>query len=127
MTASVAFQNLSLGYDDLRAVRQVETDIAEGSLTAIVGPNGAGKSTLLKGVTGILSPIEGKIELNGFARDNIAYLPQQSDIDRSFPINVLDLVAMGLWREVGSFGWLGREQRHRVTAAIAAVGLTGLH
>ena len=127
MTASVAFQNLSLGYDDLRAVRQVETDIAEGSLTAIVGPNGAGKSTLLKGVTGILSPIEGKIELNGFARDNIAYLPQQSDIDRSFPINVLDLVAMGLWREVGSFGWLGREQRHRVTDAIAAVGLTGLH
>lgn len=123
---AVSFQNLSLGYDRLPAVQQIETQITQGSLTAIVGPNGAGKSTLLKGVTGTLSPIEGRIELTGFARDDIAYLPQQSDIDRSFPITVMDIVAMGLWREIGSFGWLGRARRTKVEAAIAAVGMTGL-
>ncbi len=124
--AALAFRNLTLGYNALPAVKELDTQITEGSLTAIVGPNGAGKSTLLKGVTGLLSPIEGQIDLNGFAREDIAYLPQQSDIDRSFPITVTDMVAMGLWREIGFFGRLTRAQRIRVEDAIAAVGLTGL-
>ncbi|MEM7026587.1 MAG: zinc ABC transporter ATP-binding protein AztA [Pseudomonadota bacterium] len=125
MTSALAFQDLTLGYDRLPAVRDLQAEIAEGSLTAIVGPNGAGKSTLLKGVMGTLAPLQGQVSFGSLTRDDIAYLPQQSDIDRSFPLSVVDLVAMGLWREIGSFGWLGREQHARVTAAIAAVGLTG--
>ncbi len=125
MTPALAFQNLTLGYDRHPAVHHLQTEISEGSLTAIVGPNGAGKSTLLKGVTGALAPLEGRVALYGLSRDDIAYLPQQSDVDRSFPLSVVDLVAMGLWREVGPFGRFGRERRARVDAAIAAVGLTG--
>lgn len=125
MTASVAFQNLTLGYDRHPAVHHLDTEISEGSLTAIVGPNGAGKSTLLKGMMGSLSPLEGTIDFSGFEREQIAYLPQQSEIDRSFPISVLDLVSMGLWREIGAFGRLGRARRAQVSDAIAAVGLTG--
>ncbi len=125
MNTALAFQNLTLGYDRHPAVHHLHAEIGEGSLTAIVGPNGAGKSTLLKGVTGALAPLEGRVAFGGLSRDDIAYLPQQSDIDRSFPLSVVDLVAMGLWREIGPFGWLGRERRARVDAAIAAVGLTG--
>ena len=125
MTAALAFQNLTLGYNRDPAVRQLETEIAEGSLTAIVGPNGAGKSTLLKAVVGALKPLEGKMSLGALTRDDIAYLPQQSDIDRSFPLSVIDLVSMGLWREIGAFGRLSRAQTGRVEAAIAGVGLTG--
>ena len=126
MTSALAFRDLTLGYDRLPAVQQLQADIIEGSLTAVVGPNGAGKSTLLKGVTGALAPLQGKVEFGSLKREDIAYLPQQSDIDRSFPLCVVDLVAMGLWREIGPFGWLGKKQRVRVDAAIAAVGLTGL-
>lgn len=122
---AVTFQNLTLGYDRHPAVHHLETEISAGSLTAIVGPNGAGKSTLLKGVMGTLAPLEGRIAFGGLDRDDIAYLPQQSDIDRSFPISVIDLVAMGLWREIGAFARLRRAQRTRVKTAIAAVGLTG--
>jgi zinc/manganese transport system ATP-binding protein len=125
MTVALTFRNLTLGYDRHPVVHHLEAEIAEGSLTAIVGPNGAGKSTLLKGVIGTLSPLEGRIALGGIRRDEIAYLPQQSDIDRSFPISVRDLVAMGLWREIGPFGRLRPHHRDRVAAAIASVGLTG--
>ena len=125
MKPALLFNNLTLGYDQHPAVQNLETEIAEGSLTAIVGPNGAGKSTLLKGVTGSLTPLGGRVTFGGMNREEIAYLPQQSEIDRSFPLSVVDLVAMGLWREIGPFGWLGRERRSRVEAAIAAVGLTG--
>lgn len=125
MNTLLSFQNLTLGYDRLPAVEQLSTDIAKGSLTAIVGPNGAGKSTLLKGVMGALTPLEGQVSINGFSESDIAYLPQQSQIDWHFPISVVDLVAMGLWREMGAFGRLGRTKSARVKEAIAVVGLTG--
>lgn len=125
MTSNVVFQNLTLGYDRHPAVHQIDTSIAKGDLTAIVGPNGAGYSTLLKGTMGTLKPLEGAIHISGFGHDDIAYLPQQSEIDRSFPISVIDLVAMGLWREIGAFGRLGRANRARVEAAVSTVRLTG--
>ena len=125
MTPALVFNDLTLGYDQLPTVRDLRTEIAEGSLTAIVGPNGAGKSTLLKGITGSLKPLAGRVALGALNREDLAYLPQQSEIDKSFPLTVVDLVAMGLWREIGPFGWLGRERRSRIDSAIAAVGLTG--
>ncbi len=125
MTAALTLRNLTLGYDRHPVIHHLEAEIAEGSLTAIVGPNGAGKSTLLKGVIGTLAPLEGGVALGGISRDDIAYLPQQSDIDRSFPISVRDLVAMGLWREIGPFGRVRAHHRDRIAAAISAVGLTG--
>ncbi len=125
MTYAVAFEDLTLGYDRHPAVHHLETAIDEGSLTAIVGPNGAGKSTLLKGMTGALAPLEGRVSFGTLAREDIAYLPQQSAVDRTFPLSVMDLVAMGLWRRTGAFGRLGRADRTAVREAIAAVGLSG--
>jgi zinc/manganese transport system ATP-binding protein len=99
--------------------------IAPGALLAVVGPNGAGKSTLFKGVVGVLKPLAGRIERGGIDPRDIAYLPQAAEIDRSFPIGVYDMVAMGLWRGKGLFGGIGRRDRNLVEAALAAVGLTG--
>ncbi len=125
MTYAVAFQELTLGYGRYPAVRRVDGEVADGSLTAIVGPNGAGKSTLLKGVIGDLRPLAGRLDFGTCTRNDIAYLPQQSDIDRSFPIAVVDLVAMGLWNEIGGFSGLRAAHRVQVEDAISAVGLTG--
>ncbi len=122
---ALVFQDLTLGYDRHPAVHHLQAEIAEGSLTAIVGPNGAGKSTLLKGVTGALAPLDGKVSFGSLRREDIAYLPQQSEIDRSFPLTVVDLVAMGLWRETGPFRGLRPRHRDRIAAAIQAVGLEG--
>ena len=126
MTSVLSFQNLTLAYDKAQpAVQNLGVEIAQGSLTAIVGPNGAGKSTLLKGIMGTLQPQQGSVSFGTSKRRDIAYLPQQSDIDKGFPLSVLDLVAMGLWQEIGPFGSLSKAHYSRVEAAIAAVGLTG--
>ena len=55
----------------------------------------------------------------------LAYLPQSADLDRSFPIHVYDLVAMGLWNRAGIFGRIGAGSAREIEHAIAAVGLTG--
>lgn len=120
---AISCRDLTLGYDRHPAVHHVTAALAEGSLTAIVGPNGAGKSTLLKGIAGTLSPLDGEIAVAGGKR--VAYLPQSAELDRSFPIHVYDLVAMGLWGRAGLFGRIGKAQRAGIEEAIAAVGLTG--
>jgi len=123
--ASLTLRNLTLGYDRHPAVHHLNGTVEEGSLTAVAGPNGAGKSTLFKAVAGALKPLSGTIERNGFSARDIAYLPQAAEIDRTFPISVYDMVAMGLWRQKGAFGGIGRRDRAAIEAGIAAVGLTG--
>jgi len=125
MMVAIAFDNLTLGYDRHPAVHHLEAEITDGSLTAIVGPNGAGKSTLLKGVAGVLSPLEGRVSFGSISSQEIAYLPQKSDIDLTFPLSVFDLVSMGLWKQIGAFGGLRRKHRARVADALDAVGLSG--
>jgi zinc/manganese transport system ATP-binding protein len=125
MSDALHFHDLTLGYERHPAVHHLDGAVATGALTAIFGPNGAGKSTLFKGIVGLIPPLAGKIERNGLKTRDIAYLPQIADIDRTFPINVYDMVAMGLWRDAGLFGGIGRKERDKVHDAIAAVGLRG--
>ena len=119
------FKNLTLGYERHPAVHHLDGAVRNGALVAVVGPNGAGKSTLFKGIVGTLKPLAGSIERHGIDGGGIAYLPQVPEIDRSFPIGVYDMVAMGLWRDAGLFGGIGKREREKVRAAMSAVGLSG--
>ena len=123
--AELRFHNLTLGYERHPAVHHLSGTVASGALLAVVGPNGAGKSTLFKGVVGAIKPLAGAIERVGLDADAIAYLPQVADIDRTFPIDVYDMVAMGLLRAKGLFGGFSGKDHQRIEAAIATVGLTG--
>ncbi|NWH08893.1 MAG: ABC transporter ATP-binding protein [Alphaproteobacteria bacterium] len=123
--AAVRLSHLTLGYRRHPAVHHLSGAFEGGSMTAVVGPNGAGKSTLLKGIVGALKPLEGSIRLEGVGRKDIAYLPQQADLDRTFPIRVADVVSMGLWRKTGMFGTLTGRRQDEVRQALSAVGLEG--
>lgn len=125
MTAQLQFRNLTLGYDRHPAVHHLDGAVEAGTLMAVVGPNGAGKSTLFKGVVGAIKPLAGRIDRGGLSPQDIAYLPQVAEIDRSFPINVYDMAAMGLWRSKGLTGSIGGKDRDTIEAALATVGLTG--
>jgi len=123
---AIMFRDLTLGYDRHPAVHHITGEVSRGELLAIVGPNGAGKSTLLKGIIGELKPLSGSIDRDGLTKTDIAYLPQQIDIDRSFPISVFDCVAMGLWREIGAWRGVDRKREVEIARALATVGLVDL-
>ncbi len=123
--ADVQFIDTTLGYDRRPAVHHLTGTVKAGSLLAVVGPNGAGKSTLLKGLVGALKPLAGTIGLGAIRRNDIAYLPQAADIDRSFPLSVFDLVSAGNWQKNGLFGGFSRVDCHAVSDALSAVGLGG--
>jgi len=116
-------RNLSAGYERHPAVHHIDGSFAEGSLTAIVGPNGGGKSTLLKTIIGILRPMSGAVECTGIPPDSIAYLPQHSEVDRSFPLSVFDVAALGHWPRIGAFRGLSVAQRDTVIHALTETGM----
>lgn len=118
-------ENLTLGYDRHPAVHHLDVEVPAGALVAVVGPNGAGKSTLLKGVAGELRALGGHIHVDGRHGARIAYLPQRGDLDASFPVSVFEMVAMGLWHEIGAFGRIRDAHVHRIERALATVGLSG--
>lgn len=125
MTPAIRFDNVTLGYDRHPAVHHLSGDIAAGALLAIVGPNGAGKSTLVKAIAGLIKPLQGSITLSPGKRARVAYLPQASAIDPTFPIDITDFVGLGLWREIGLTGRITAARAARVHGAIKRVGLEG--
>ena len=122
-TPAVTLRDLTVSYRGHPAVHHLSGTFAAGMLTAVVGPNGAGKSTLLGALGGTIHDFEGRIERDPAQR--VAYLPQASALDRSFPVRVHEVVAMGLWSRIGSFGGLRPEDRSGVDQALAAVSLSG--
>jgi zinc/manganese transport system ATP-binding protein len=117
---AVILEDLTIRYGRHPAIESVSGAFRAGSLTAIVGRNGSGKSTLLKAIAGTLRAAAGRILRQG---DRPAFLPQQSEIERSFPIRVADAVSFGRLGIMGWFRAAGPEDLDAIAAALDAVGL----
>jgi zinc/manganese transport system ATP-binding protein len=120
----ITVRNLSVRFGERCAFEGVTGEFPPASLTAVIGPNGAGKSSLLKTLAGIIRPTAGEVICAALARHRLAYLPQQDELDRGFPISVAELVALGGWRNFGSVRELPDGLAASVCEALAAVGLS---
>ncbi|MBI2707005.1 MAG: metal ABC transporter ATP-binding protein [Proteobacteria bacterium] len=120
---SIDIQNLSVQYPNNPVISGLTCHFETPSLWAIAGPNGAGKSTLLKTLLGLQKFKGGKINFHGLCPCDVAYLTQQNQLDRRFPLTVGDTIAMGLFREVGIFRRYTKEQRDKMQDALEQVGL----
>ncbi len=121
----IRFENVTVAYRRHPALHHLNATLPAGSLTAIVGPNGAGKTSLLKAIMGLLTPVEGAIDLGEFNVSDIAYLPQQHTLTRQFPITAWDFAASGLWSVIGAWRGTGKQQHRAVSLAMRKVGLSG--
>jgi zinc/manganese transport system ATP-binding protein len=121
--AAVQLVGVTVRYGSRTALEAVHGGFAPGSLTAVVGATGAGKSTLLMAVAGTVRLARGTVGCRARTQGRLAFLPQLAAIDRSFPLTVAELVALGGWRAFGAFRAPSRALRARAEAAAATVGL----
>jgi manganese/zinc/iron transport system ATP- binding protein len=124
----LSVHGLSVSYGEKPVLFSIEFNTPPGAMMAIVGPNGAGKSTLIKAVLGIVPKLSGEVSVFGKsyeeARYQIAYVPQRASVDWDFPATVLDVVLMGLYREIGFLRFAGRKHKARALECLDRVGMT---
>ena len=123
----LAVRGLTVSYGQKPAVFSVDMTVQPGAMTAIIGPNGAGKSTLLKAALGIVPPLSGQVTVFGqplnAQRARIAYVPQRASVDWDFPTRVIDVVLMGLSRQLGL---LGRVRARHMACAMDCLNRVGM-
>lgn len=89
-------ENVSVGYEGQTVVRELNFTIEPGDYLCIVGENGSGKSTLVKSLLGLKSVEKGQIIYgDGLKKNEIGYLPQQTDVQKDFPASVFEVVLSG--------------------------------
>lgn len=127
MEKAIAVKELHVSYHGNEAVRDVTFSIDQGSMVGIIGPNGAGKSTLIKALLGLLPKDKGMVRFFGKepaeVRKKIAYVPQRSNIDWTFPITVMDTVLIGTYPSLGFFKFPKKREKALALECLKKVGL----
>lgn len=90
----IEIKDMSAGYENHVVLDKVSLNILANDFIGVIGPNGGGKTTLIKAILGLLKPFSGEMKLH-ISKKNIGYLPQVNQIDKRFPISVIDVVRSG--------------------------------
>ena len=124
---AVEVADLTVAYEEKPVLWDIDLDVPEGVLMAIVGPNGAGKTTLIKAILGLVQPAAGQVRIYGRPYDEqrhfVGYVPQRGSVDWDFPTSVLDVVMMGRY---GHLGWLRRPGKKEEKLALEALDKVGM-
>ena len=119
-TTVFSAKNASIGYSQTPVLTGITLSLSPGHALALIGPNGSGKTTLMRALLGSTQVISGEVSC---PLDFLGYVPQNSDIDLSFPINVRQVVEMGMYPKTKLLRPLSREQKEAVSAALEQIGL----
>ncbi len=122
----LTMEDVSVYYETGQVLDHLTFDLERKDMVALVGPNGAGKTTLFKVIAGILDPVEGIVRVSGHEPGGhtcIAYVPQRSQVDWTFPVTVADVVMMGRINKMGPLLWPQPADWEVVNQALQTVGM----
>ncbi|HHX62366.1 MAG TPA: metal ABC transporter ATP-binding protein [Epulopiscium sp.] len=123
----IKVEDMTVAYSDKPVLWDIDLEIPRSVLMAIVGPNGSGKTTLIKAMLDLVKPISGSVLFKGESykehRKHIGYVPQSESVDWDFPADVLDVVLMGRYGELGWFKRPGKVDKELALEALEKVGM----
>ena len=125
--AQLTCQNLTVGYDGRTVLQGLNFEVNPGDYLCIVGENGSGKSTLMKTLLGLQAPISGTILTgDGLRKNEIGYLPQQTQVQKDFPASVREIVLSGCQGRCGSRPFYSKEEKGLAEENIGKMGIGSL-
>ena len=125
--AQLTCQNVRVGYDGRAVLQGLNFEVSPGDYLCIVGENGSGKSTLMKTILGLQAPIGGRILTgDGLRKNEIGYLPQQTQVQKDFPASVREIVLSGCQGRCGSRPFYSKEEKRLAEENIGKMGIGSL-
>lgn len=125
--AQLTCQNLTVGYDGRTVLQGLNFEVNPGDYLCIVGENGSGKSTLMKTILGLQAPISGRILTgDGLRKNEIGYLPQQTQAQKDFPASVREIVLSGCQGRCGRRPFYSKEEKRLAEENIGKMGIGSL-
>ncbi len=126
MTPLLSIRDASIGYGSNLVVREVNLEVRQGEILALLGPSGCGKTTLLRAIAGFEPLRRGSIDLAGerVSDETRCVPPERRRIGMVFQQGAL-FPHMTVKRNVG-FGLSGDAAKKRTEEALASVGLSDL-
>jgi zinc transport system ATP-binding protein len=120
----IEIKNLSVNYNGIDALENVNLEIFSDDFIGVIGPNGGGKTTLVRAVLGLIKPSKGEIHKTfDSGKAGIGYLPQVQKIDYKFPITVRDVVLSGLAHGKNMFKKDGKGSLRKVKETLDDMGI----
>lgn len=130
MDYAIEVKNLEVSYGNNLVLNEINLKIPINTRCAIVGSNGAGKSTFIKAILGLIKKNKGEVKILGKdldqVRKSIAYVPQKDAVNWQFPTTVMDVVTMGLYKNMRAFSRLSYEDKDKARAALEEMGILDL-
>lgn len=125
--AQLTCQNLTVGYDGRTVLQGLNFEVNPGDYLCIVGENGSGKSTLMKTILGLQAPIGGTILTgDGLRKNEIGYLPQQTQVQKDFPASVREIVLSGCQGRCGRRPFYSKDEKQLAAEAMDKMQVTQL-
>ena len=125
--AQLTCQDLRVGYDGRAVLQGLNFEVSPGDYLCIVGENGSGKSTLMKTILGLQAPIGGRILTgDGLRKNEIGYLPQQTQAQKDFPASVREIVLSGCQGRCGRRPFYSQEEKRLAEENIGKMGIGSL-
>ena len=125
--AQLICQDLCVGYDGKAVLQDLSFAGFSGDYLCIVGENGSGKSTLMKTILGLQQPVRGRIlTLDGLRKNEIGYLPQQTQVQKDFPASVREIVLSGCQGRCGSRPFYNKEEKQLAADAMEKMQIAQL-
>ena len=125
--AQLICQDLCVGYDGKAVLQDLNFAVFSGDYLCIVGENGSGKSTLMKTILGLQQPVRGRIlTLDELRKNEIGYLPQQTQVQKDFPASVREIVLSGCQGRCGSRPFYNKEEKQLAADAMEKMQIAQL-
>ena len=125
--AQLICQDLCVGYDGKAVLQDLNFAVFSGDYLCIVGENGSGKSTLMKTILGLQQPVRGRIlTLDGLRKNEIGYLPQQTQVQKDFPASVREIVLSGCQGRCGSRPFYNKGEKQLAADAMEKMQIAQL-
>lgn len=123
----ISCEDAGLGYENKAIIEHFRFEVRAGEYICVVGENGSGKSTLIKTILGLVKPVSGKVQIRDDLKNGtIGYLPQQNQIQRNFPVSVMEVVLSGFLNRMRFRPFYTQQERKQAKSHLEHLGILEL-